>query len=275
MLIETIRYLARATKCRYRDHRVELDALLAALRPGDVAVDIGANKGAFLLALARRVGREGRVLALEPQPSLAEGLRRLMRSLRLPQVEVLELAASDRAGSFAMHVPPRGTSPGATLVGGSHVPADWITREVRTQPLDEILVAKAEGRRIGAIKIDVEGHEPAALRGAEETILRHRPTIVFECEERHLGAIRGEKADESSGIAKDGERARSNRVPEAGHGVRGVVAWLSERGYAVKLVTPRGPIDAADYRPEVHQRRDGERFWDAPEYCNNFVATPR
>lgn len=257
MLIETIRYLARATKCRYRDHRAELDALLGALGPGDVAVDIGANKGAFLLALARRVGRAGRVLAIEPQPSLAAGLTRLMRSLRLPQVEVLELAASDRAGSFAMHVPPSGTSPGATLVGGAHVPGDWVTREVRTVPLDELL--RGERRRVGAIKIDVEGHEPAALRGAEATILRDHPTIVFECEERHLGAAHGGKSDESSEIGD----------------VRGVIRWLDERGYAVRLVTQGGLIDAGSYRREVHQPSEGERFWDRPDYCNNFIAVPR
>jgi Methyltransferase FkbM domain len=38
---------------------------------------------------------------------------------------------------------------------------------------------------IGLVKIDVEGHELAVLRGAADTLRRNRPTIVVEAEERH------------------------------------------------------------------------------------------
>ena len=45
-------------------------------------------------------------------------------------------------------------------------------------PLDEM--ESVEGREIGLIKIDVEGHEEAVLRGAERLLRRHRPIILFE-----------------------------------------------------------------------------------------------
>lgn len=244
-----LRYWLRAWKCRRRDHRRELDALLGGLRPGDAAIDVGANKGAFLWSLARRVGGAGRVVAIEPQPALAESLRRTMAGLGFRQVEVHAIAASDRAGRLPLHVPRDGTSPGATLVDGAHVPAGWTTVEVPVERVDALLAG--ERRRVGAMKIDVEGFEPEVLRGAEETLRTHRPVLVFECEERHL------------------ERS------SAAGSVREVIAWLEARGYAVSFVERGELADAARYDPSRHQRREGERFWDAPDYCNNFVALPR
>lgn len=243
------RFWLRAMKCRHRDHREETSALVAALRPGDVAIDVGANKGAFLWSLARRVGGAGRLIAIEPQPALAATLRDVAGVLGWRQVEIHEMAASDRTGRLPLHVPRAGTSPGATLVAGDHVPGDWITVDVPVAPLDELL--QGERRRVGAMKIDVEGYEPEVLRGAERTIAAHRPAIVFECEERHL------------------ERS------SAAGSVREVIGWLEQRGYRVSLVERGRLVPAERYDPSVHQRRDGERFWDAPGYSNNFVALPR
>jgi FkbM family methyltransferase len=243
-----LRYVYRALKCRYRDHRVEMDALLSQLRQGELAVDVGANKGAFLWALARRVGPQGRVLAVEPQPALAVYLRQTMARLALGQVEVVEAAASDIGGTALLRVPPEGSSPGASLLSGAHVPAEWRSIEVRAERLDTMLAA--EPRRLGALKVDVEGFEAEVLKGAEALIDRHRPAIVVECEERHL---------ESAG-------ARC---------VRDVLDWLTARGYAVSLVERHRLVDARFYSPDRHQRRAGERYWDHPDYCNNFVALPR
>jgi FkbM family methyltransferase len=243
------RFWIRAMKCRFRDHRQEMAALLRGVGRGEVAIDVGANKGAFVWSLARRVGRTGRLILIEPQPVLADVLRTTAAAFGWSQVEVHAMAASDRVGRLPLHVPPAGTSPGATLVDGSHVPKDWTTVEVPIAPLDTML--EGERRRVGAIKIDVEGFEPEVLRGAEGTILAHRPVIVFECEERHL--------------------ERSNAMGS----VREVIAWLVERGYAVSLVSEGRLVSAEEYAPQRHQRREGERFWDAPGYCNNFVAVPR
>jgi FkbM family methyltransferase len=248
LMLASLRYIARALKCRYRDHRVELETLLGALRPGDVAVDVGANKGAFLWSLARRVGPTGRVMAIEPQPALATYLRTMAQRFRWRHVDVLEMAASDASRRVPMHVPKAGTSPGATLVGGEHVPSDWTSVEVRCESLDELLTA--ESRRVAAIKIDVEGYEAQVFAGAEKSIARHCPVLVFECEERHL--------------------VDSN----AASGVRDVIDWLTARNYGVSFALHGKLIDASEYRSEIHQRREGDRYWDSPDYANNFVAVP-
>lgn len=244
MPFATLRFLIRCAKSRYRDHKVETRSLLEALRPGDAAIDVGANKGSFVYPLARAVGRSGRVLAFEPQQQLAAYLRTMVARCRLPQVEVSSVALSDSAGHAALFAPAAGHSPGATLVDGAHVPTGWVKQEIETTTLDA--AAAGESRRIGALKIDVEGHEMAVLRGAEATLARHRPVVVFECEERHLTACC----------------------------VGDVLAWLAERGYVVQLVDHGRLVPGSEYRPERHQARGPGAFWDHSDYCNNFVATP-
>ncbi len=57
--------------------------------------------------------------------------------------------------------------------------------EIATTPLDSL-----DFGNVGFIKIDVEGHEQAVLRGAAGLIARQRPVVQVECEERHVpGAV--------------------------------------------------------------------------------------
>src|SRR5947207_4362897 len=64
-------------------------------RPGEVALDIGANIGATSLVLARAVGPRGRVVAFEPHPANVVLLRANLSANTLSMVDVHELALSD------------------------------------------------------------------------------------------------------------------------------------------------------------------------------------
>lgn len=243
----SLRFLIRGLKARYRDHRAELGALVAALRPGEVAIDVGANKGSFLPALARAVGPRGSVVAFEPQPDLVELLRR-----ERPANAIIEACGvSDRAGRLRLAI-PLGRDGAATASPGASFAPEVARRErCRTIEVPVVVLDERfadEPRRIGAIKIDVEGHELAVLRGAERIVERHRPTIVCECEARHL----------SDGAA----------------GVAAVLEWFRSRGYAGSFVRRgrRHPIDRFEIARD--QPTEGDRHWDRPDYCNNFVFTP-
>jgi FkbM family methyltransferase len=78
------------------------------LRPGDNAIDIGANIGYVTSIIAARVGPQGRVLAFEPHPGLCEELRKNVSAWgpSNAQVDVLEAALSDRSGRGSLCVPP-------------------------------------------------------------------------------------------------------------------------------------------------------------------------
>src|SRR4051812_36984999 len=70
----------------------------AFLRPGDLALDGGAGRGRNPFAMARLVGAEGRVVACEPIPWLADRLGLEAERRQAPQIEVQRLALADRAG---------------------------------------------------------------------------------------------------------------------------------------------------------------------------------
>jgi FkbM family methyltransferase len=236
-----LRFLYRGLRARWRDERAEIAALVGAIRPGDVAVDVGANKGSFLPSLSWAAG-PGKVVAFEPQPVLAEYLYRACRAARLSNVVIEASGVSDGAGTLALHVPGTGAaSPGASFDPAVAGLSPGRAVAVPVVSLDDYF--RGETRRIGAVKIDVEGHELAVLRGARRVLDRHSPLVVVESEARHVGE----------------------------DGVRAVLAFFAERGYGGAFVRRGRLVPAEKFAAAMHQKASGGRFWDSPDYCNNFV----
>jgi FkbM family methyltransferase len=159
---------------RHRLDEVASAAVLAAvLRPDSNVIDVGANVGDVLERIVR-LAPHGRHLAYEPIPELAADLVR-----RFPGVDVRQAALSDEAGrSSFSHVTAEPAFSG--LVQRQDLPPDIgeIRRiEVRLERLDDVL---PDGVAPTLIKIDVEGAEVKVLRGARETLARHRPYVIFE-----------------------------------------------------------------------------------------------
>jgi len=153
----------------------ELDRLV---RPGTLAVDVGAHFGVYSLALARLVGRQGRVLSVEPIEEDALMLERAAKTMRLP-VTVVQCALSSVEGEATLHVPLLGGAQKTALshLGTTGVPGE-VGRSVRTRRLDDLLAAV--DMPVSFIKIDVEGHEQEVLAGAAQTLRAHRPNLLIE-----------------------------------------------------------------------------------------------
>ena len=155
-------------------------AALAQVPRGGVALDIGANLGEWTVPLARAVGADGRVVAFEPMPVAAKALAETARLNKLPQVEIVPAAVSDRAGRAMLAVPKVTSS--AVDTGRAHLGAAASGQEafeVDTVTVDA-LPAVAALSRLDLVKIDVEGHERAVLAAAAETLRRWRPAVVME-----------------------------------------------------------------------------------------------
>ena len=182
-LSEHLRFLYRTWKYRLRVEPAEISFVVGNLRSGQTAIDIGAHKGAFTYWMSRSVGPAGRVIAFEPQPELSGYLEGVRRGLPLNNVTVVPAGVSSSSGSLRMHRPADEPSPSATLA----VQEDSNTAssmDVSVHSLDEY--SDAENLpRIDLIKCDVEGHELEVFRGATNVLRRDRPTLLFECEERH------------------------------------------------------------------------------------------
>ncbi|HEY3673355.1 MAG TPA: FkbM family methyltransferase [Acidimicrobiia bacterium] len=139
--------------------------------PSSTVVDIGAHKGLYSYELSRLVGPEGRVHAFEPQARLARYLRRAFRDDA--RVVVHENALSDSSGVRTLSIPDRGKG----LVLGHatlEVQHGAHNESVETHCLDEL------GLSPSYMKIDVEGHELAVLKGSMTTLARAHPVVQIE-----------------------------------------------------------------------------------------------
>jgi FkbM family methyltransferase len=153
-----------------------VDAMRAHVRPGGVAYDIGASYGYHALQLAKLVGPSGRVLAFEPHPRDNGLLVRNARANNAANIEPLAVAVSDAPGtvSFAVF-----SYPGVSHIQRDSTPADANLLEVKATSLDSLVFS--EGQPAPAfIKMDIEGGEPAVLRGATRVLREVRPVIVCE-----------------------------------------------------------------------------------------------
>ena len=132
----------------------EIDFLTEGLSPGDVALDIGCNIGLYSMPMARAVGAEGRVLAIDANPAMISHLRFHAKANGYDQVTAV-----------------------STAVGGSEAKVDLLIRRddvaivkveenpegaIQMRPLAQI-VSEAGVDRVDALKIDIEGHEDQAL----------------------------------------------------------------------------------------------------------------
>ncbi len=150
--------------------------LLKTLRPGDVFIDVGAHYGYYTLLAARMVGPGGQVQSFEAAPDSVALLE--ANTQGLPQVRVTASAVSDHAGEITFW-----TFPGPTDEWNTTAPAEnqsgGIPLRVPCITLDEAL-SGLENQKELLVKMDVEGGEPAVLRGMVNILTRYRVTLAME-----------------------------------------------------------------------------------------------
>jgi FkbM family methyltransferase len=149
----------------------EVDLFRQCLRPGDVALDIGANFGAHTLPLAQLVAPGGTVFAFEPQRILFQILCGNVALNEIPNVHALPVALGRAAGRAKV---PALDYRGARNFGGVSL-GGTQGEDVPVLTLDQLEVSKVK-----LIKIDVEGMELDVLTGAKATLARCRPILCVE-----------------------------------------------------------------------------------------------
>jgi FkbM family methyltransferase len=138
--------------------------------PAECFVDCGAYDGDTIRTLLeRRGGAVERIVALEPDPVNVAVLERYASTLRLPSgVSVFPLAAGAARGrAFIETTGTVSSALTSDALGG--------TAAIDLAPLDELL----EHERPTFLKMDIEGAEPEALRGARATIVKNRPVLAI------------------------------------------------------------------------------------------------
>jgi hypothetical protein len=145
------------------------------------------------------------------------------------------VALSDTEGEAVLHVSPIGSGGESSL----H-PLGWPTNDVcvAVRTLDSFDLDD-----VGFLKIDVEGHEEALLRGAARTVEMFLPVVFVEIEQRHNPG-----------------------------GIDRVVTWLGERGYRHVTFVRGGsevPFEQFNIGRDQLSIEPG-----SAAYANNFIFRP-
>lgn len=155
------------------------------VREGMTVYDCGANVGYFSVMLARLVGARGRVYAFEPSPASVEALRAARELNNFTNLAVVPAAVWDERATLRFC---RGDE-GASLVsdhvagvfgeGGAGADPPQGSVEIEANSLDNFVYEEGHAPP-DFIKLDVEGAEGRAVRGARRLLAEHRPGLLLE-----------------------------------------------------------------------------------------------
>lgn len=141
------------------------------LKSGDTVLDIGAYQGDYALVAAKKVGKEGKVYAFEPDPDRYKILRENIELNSFTNIEALEIGCSDKDGYVNYECRLQSPLQEEYKEIRFNLPeAEYIPKFIRikTVTVDSFLKLKNLTPKI--IKIDIEGWELLALRGMQNTL---------------------------------------------------------------------------------------------------------
>jgi len=172
--IEFFLYNSPAFKNFLKDNpheRGEVKFLNSIVQEGMNVIDIGANIGITTVAVAKKIGRRGKLYSFEPVPEYFNILRKNTSSNGLENVKVYELAVTDQVGRAYFY--QKGLSTGVVFEEGVE------KFKVSTTTIDRFLTEE-EIERIDLINMDCEGSELLVLKGAKETLRKNKVKIFCE-----------------------------------------------------------------------------------------------
>lgn len=161
------------------------DAIITALRPGDVFLDVGANIGYFSTLAARLVGKSGRVIAFEPHAGARAALRaNAERNDVEGIVEIVPMALAEREADFTLYATGEFTSYSTLepdLSPMRSVAAFHPATVIHATTMDGWLAGRPDiATRVRCIKIDVEGAEARVVAGMQQSLQPSGVTIICE-----------------------------------------------------------------------------------------------
>jgi FkbM family methyltransferase len=140
------------------------------MSPGQIGMDIGAHRGFWSLLHYHKLWPGGLIFALEPNPENYRNLIRVIAKNKISNIVPLPMAAWSKGTLLSLEFG-----------------IDSFTSRVKEGKGNDVLAISIDGLveslslpRLDWIKMDIEGAEVEALRGAMKTLLRYRPTLWIE-----------------------------------------------------------------------------------------------
>ena len=147
----------------------QADIVKKNIKKGDTVIDIGANIGYYTILFSKLVGKKGKVIAFEPEPSNFKLLKENIEINNCKNVVPFNVALSDSKGKKELYFNPENR-------GGCSLKNKNLKNvlKVRTMPLDDII------KKANFIKIDVEGAEAEVLEGADKILKQNNLILMIE-----------------------------------------------------------------------------------------------
>jgi len=141
-------------------------------KEGDVVIDVGANYGFYSLVCSRLIGKEGSIIAFEPETRNYEVLLANLRLNDISNVKTFRMALGDFDGETRLYLNDH---------PGMHSMIFQRSRRFQTAQMKKLdtILKELEIGKIDLIKLDAEGAELKILQGALKTILLYRPTLTI------------------------------------------------------------------------------------------------
>ena len=162
------------------------------VRPGDVVLDCGAHAGELTTLFAHAVGAAGKVHAFDPFP------QNYLQVETQPMLNGTAWVSSTRTGVGPKHEDVATPAEMQFTHGGGAAQRSRSVITLKIEPLDDYADAKPD-----FIKLDVEGAEAGALRGAQRVLRKCRPRLFIEVHPQFLENFGHSTADVFDAIPSD------------------------------------------------------------------------
>ncbi len=144
-----------------------------------VFIDVGSNMGIVAASVAKIMGPDYRVIAVEPVRATAARAAATFALNSFNNVDLFEGAISDKNGEISFFQIPGHSDRASIHADAIEKDQNLIKLTVPSRTLDSIC-EEQKIEKVGFIKFDVEGHEPAAIAGTRRLIEQDKPDIIYE-----------------------------------------------------------------------------------------------
>ncbi|WP_284164500.1 FkbM family methyltransferase [Frigidibacter sp. SD6-1] len=157
--------------------QIELDMLCQFIADGDILIDGGACFGTHARAFSQKVGVRGEVICFEPSPANRSVLEKNVAAAAIHNIKIRSEALGEQAGYGRLIEAPDGNA------GGTH-----LESEAHEGPVVLVRLDDAGPKSVQFVKLDLEGAELAALKGATRILAEDRPVVFCEVLGIHGGS---------------------------------------------------------------------------------------
>ncbi len=153
------------------------------IKKGTTVLDLGANFGQMSIEFSKLVGNEGRVYSFEAQNFVFNFTKKNISANNCNNVTLLENAVHNKDGE-TLYFPQHDFSHTSAFKGAPYSGLALISDSKNGVPVKTITIDSLDIQTpISFIKVDVQGADLFAMQGAKQTILKHKPVIIFEFEQ--------------------------------------------------------------------------------------------